>query len=144
MADRCPPRDICIVLGDFNAVSGCDRAGYEMSLGPHGLRVDASNENSLLLRDFAKSEMLRIAGSWHQRRDLHRWTWYSDAGNTAKEIDYILVGTRWRILQNCRVFRSAEFCGTDHRLVVATLRVHFRTPRPSSDRPRVFHLAISN
>ena len=138
VADGCPRRDIRLVLGDFNAVSGCDRAGFEMSVGPHG--SGAENENSYLLRDFARSQRLRIAGSWYQRPDLHRWTWYSDAGNAVKEIDHILISTRWRILQNCRVFRSAEFCGTDHRLVVATLRVHFRTPRPSSDRPRVFHL----
>ena len=140
VVDSCPQRDIRLVLGDFNAVSGCDRAGYEMSVGPHGSGVDAGSENSHLFRDFARSQRLRIAGSWHQRPDLHRWTWYSDAGNAVKEIDHILVSTRWRILQNCRVFRSAEFCGTDHRLVVATLRVHFKTPRPSCDRPRVFHL----
>ncbi|XP_069989708.1 uncharacterized protein [Penaeus vannamei] len=58
----------------------------------------------------------------------------------SKEIDHILVSTRWRILQNCRVFKSAEFCGTDHRLVVATLRVHFKTPQRPNDHPRVFHL----
>ena len=140
VTDSCPRRDIRVVLGDFNAVSGCDRAGYEMSVGPHGSGADTSSENSLLLRDFARSQRLRIAGSWYQRPDLHRWTWYSDAGNATKEIDHILVSTRWRILQNCRVFRSAEFCGTDHRLVVATLRVHFKTPRLPRDRPRVFHL----
>ena len=140
VADRCPRRDIRIVLGDFNAVSGCDRAGYEMSVGPHGSGADAGSENSLLFRDFARSQKLRISGSWYQRPDPHRWTWYSDAGNAAKEIDHILVSTRWRILQNCRVYRSAEFCGTDHRLVVATLRVHFKTPQRSNDHPRVFHL----
>ncbi|MCT5353420.1 hypothetical protein LZK34_32860, partial [Pseudomonas aeruginosa] len=53
VADDCPRRDIRIVLGDFNAVSGCDRAGYEMSVGPHGSGADPSSENSLLLRDFA-------------------------------------------------------------------------------------------
>ncbi|XP_063592192.1 dynein intermediate chain 2, ciliary-like [Penaeus indicus] len=52
------------------------------------------------------------------------------------EIDYILISTRWRILQNSRVYWCAEFCGTDHRLDVATLRVHFKTPRHSM----VFHL----
>ena len=55
---------------------------------------------------------------------LHRWTWYSNAGGVAKEIDHILVSTRWRVLQNCRIFRSAEFLATDHRLVVATLKLH--------------------
>ncbi|XP_069972530.1 craniofacial development protein 2-like [Penaeus vannamei] len=76
----------------------------------------------------------------YQRSDPHRWTWYSDVGNAAKEIDHILVSTRWKILQKCRVYRSGEFCGKDHRLVVAILRVHFRTSQRSSDHPRVFHL----
>lgn len=31
---KCPRGDIRIVLGDFSAVSGCDRTGYEMSVGP--------------------------------------------------------------------------------------------------------------
>ncbi|XP_069979448.1 uncharacterized protein [Penaeus vannamei] len=84
-------RDIRIVLGDFNAVSGCDRAGYEMSVGPHGSGVDTGSENSLLFPDFARPQKLRISGSWYQRPDPHRWTWYSDAGNATKEIDHILV-----------------------------------------------------
>ena len=56
VTDSCPRRDIRIVLGDFNAVSGCERAGYEMSLGPHGTGVDTGSENSLLFRDFAVPE----------------------------------------------------------------------------------------
>ncbi|XP_069987690.1 uncharacterized protein [Penaeus vannamei] len=103
VSDRCPRRDVRIVLGNFNALSGCDRAGYEMS-----------------------------------RSHLHRW--YSDAGNAAKEIDYIFISTRWKILQNCRVYRSPEFCSTDRRLVVATLWVHYKTPQWFNDHPRVFHL----
>ena len=55
VVDSCPQRDIRIVLGDFNAVSGCDRVGYKMSVSPHGSGVDAGSENSLLLRDFARS-----------------------------------------------------------------------------------------
>ncbi|XP_069981048.1 uncharacterized protein [Penaeus vannamei] len=41
--------------------------------------------------DFARSQKLRISGSWYQRLDPNCWTWYSDAGNAAKEIDYILI-----------------------------------------------------
>ncbi|KAG0717388.1 Craniofacial development protein 2 [Chionoecetes opilio] len=80
---------------------------------------------------FKRSRRLRIAGSWYQRPELHRWTWYSNDGGVAKEIDHILVSTRWRILQNCRVYRSAEFFGTDHRLVVATLKLHVKSRRIS-------------
>ena len=32
--DQCPRRDALIVLGDFNAVIGTERAGYEMCWSP--------------------------------------------------------------------------------------------------------------
>ncbi|XP_069989707.1 uncharacterized protein [Penaeus vannamei] len=138
VADSCPRRDIRIVLGDFNAVSGCDRAGYEMSVGPHGSGADIGSENSFLSRDFVKSQKLRISGSWYQHPDPQCWTWYNDAGNATKEIDQIPISTR--SLQNYRVYRSTKLCGNNHRLVVTTLRVHFKTPQRSNDHPRVFHL----
>ncbi|KAG0718569.1 Sphingomyelin phosphodiesterase 3 [Chionoecetes opilio] len=75
-----------------------------------------------------------------ERPELHRWTWYSNAGGVAKGIDHILVSTRWRILLNCRVYRSAEFFGTDHRLVVATLKLHVKSRRISRGNHTVFHL----
>ncbi|XP_070000706.1 uncharacterized protein [Penaeus vannamei] len=86
VVDKCPRRDIRIVLGNFTAVSGCDRAGYEMSVGPHGSGAYLGSENSLLLRDFARSQRLRISGSWYQRSNPHCCTWYGDTGIVAKEI----------------------------------------------------------
>ena len=136
--DQCHPRDTLVVLGDFNAATGTDRDGYEICVGPHG--SGTRNTNSSLLLNFARSRRLRIAGSWYQRPELHRWTWYSNAGGVAKEIDHILVSTRWRILRNCRVFRSAEFFATDHRLVVATLRLHIKSRKISRCHQTVFHL----
>ncbi|XP_069972971.1 uncharacterized protein [Penaeus vannamei] len=100
----------------------------------------SKSQKTVLCRDFARSHKLRISGSWYQRLDPLRWTWCNVAGNAVKEIDHILVSTRWRILQNCRVYRSAKFYGTGHRLVVATLQVHFKTPQRSTDHPWVFHL----
>ncbi|XP_069982670.1 uncharacterized protein [Penaeus vannamei] len=94
-----------------------------MSISARGSGAHTGSENSFLFRDFLRSQKLRISGSWYQPPDPHCWMWYINADNTTKEIDHILVNTRWRILQNCRVYRSAKFCGTDHKLVVATLRV---------------------
>lgn len=68
----------------------------------------ASNSETLL-------ERLRISGSRYQHSNLHHWTWYSNMGNSAKEIDHIPVSTHQRIFQNCSVHRSTEFYGTDHR-----------------------------
>ena len=108
-------------LGDFNASTGTDRDGYETCVGPH---VSGTvNLNSTKFLDFARSHGRRVAGSWFQRTQGHRWTWYSNAGSVAKEIDHVLVDGRWRMIQNCRVYRSAQFQNTDHRLVVATLKL---------------------
>lgn len=114
-------RDLRVCLGDFNAVSGTDRLPSDRVLGPHG--CGTPNENSGLLLALCRNHDLRIAGSWFRRKDIHRWSWYSNDGHTKKEIDHILVGCRWRALVNCRTHRGFEF-STDHRPVVATIRVH--------------------
>ena len=133
--EQCPRSDTLLVLGDFNAVTGNCRDGYEPCLGPFGSGI--RNVNSSMFLDFAKSRKLRIAGSWFQRRDLHRWTWYSNANNAKKELDHVLISTRFKCLQNCRVYRSAEFFGTDHRLLVATLRIQFRSRRLPASSPKL-------
>lgn len=46
MTDRCPQRDVHIVLGDFSGVSGCGRVGYKMSVGPLGSGADAGYKNN--------------------------------------------------------------------------------------------------
>ena len=55
----------------------------------------------------------------------------------AKEIDPVLVDGRWRMIQNCRVYRSAQFLNTDHRLVVATLKLHLKSGRMVPSQPRL-------
>ena len=127
VVDAIPKVETLIVLGDFNATTGTSRDGYESCVGPYG--SGRRDESSSMLVDFARSHGLKIAGSWFQRADPRRWTWYSNDGVTRKEIDHILVSGRWSLVQNCRVFRSAEFFGGDHRLLVATLKLRFRVPR---------------
>ena len=133
--DQCPRGDTLLVLGDFNASTGADRDGYETCIGPHGSGIRRQNGSRLL--DFAKGRGLRVAGSWFQRPERHRWTWYSNTGNVAKEIDHVLVDGRWRILQNCRVFRSAQFLNTDHRLLVATLKLRLKSSRLAPSQPKL-------
>lgn len=38
--------EILIIRGDFNAVFGCDQAGYEMSVSSHGTGDNANSENN--------------------------------------------------------------------------------------------------
>ena len=55
----------------------------------------------------------------------------------AKEIDHVLIDGRWRMIQNCRVYRSTQFLNTDHRLVVATLKLHLKSRRMAPSKPRL-------
>ena len=54
-----------------------------------------------------------------------------------KEIDHVLVYCCWRMIQKCRVHRSAQFLNTDHRLVVATLKLHLKSRRMVPSQPRL-------
>ena len=54
----------------------------------------------------------------------------------AKEIDHVLVDGHWRMIQNSRVYRSAQFLNTDHRLVVATLKLQLKSGRMLPSQPR--------
>ena len=135
VVDRCPRRDTLLVLEDFNASTGTDRDGYETCVSPHG--SETMNQNSTKFLDFAGSYGLRVAGSWFQRPRAHCWTWYSNAGGLAKEIDHVLVDVRWRIIQKCRVYQSAPFLNTDHRLVVATLKLHLKPRRMVPCQPQL-------
>ena len=122
-------------MGDFNASTVTDRDGDETCVGPHG--SGTVNLNSTKFLDFARSHGLRVAGSWFQHPQAHRWTWYSNAGGVAKEIDHVLVDYCWRIIQNCRVHESAQFLNTDHRLGGATLKLQLKSKRMVLFQPRL-------
>ena len=64
--DAAPGRDTKIVLGDFNAVTGTSRDGYEACVGPHGSGTFPNGErdtSSSMLLDFAASRGLGGRGS---------------------------------------------------------------------------------
>ena len=122
-------------MGYFIASTGTDRDGYETCVFPHG--SGTVNQNSTKFLDFAISHGLGVAGSSFQGPQTHRWTWDSNVGSVAKEIDYVLVDGRWRMIQNCRVYRSARFLNTDHRLVVATLKLQLKFRRMVPSQPRL-------
>jgi len=96
------PADVILCVGDFNAVTGTERDGFRSVIGPCS---GIPNDNTERLLNFCAVSNLRVAGSWFDRRDIQRNTWYSSDGHTSKEIDHILVNTRWKAVQNCRVCR---------------------------------------
>ena len=120
-------KNLLLCLGDFNAVSGTARSSV---IGPSGSGIP--NDNTDCLLGFCSGNGLRICGSWFQWRDIHRVTWFSNDGHTAKEIDHVLCNSRWRAVQQCRVYRSMEF-DTDHRPVVATVALKLKRSQKRED-----------
>jgi len=115
--------DVVLGLGDFNTETGTRRVSLETVLGPRG--SGTYNDNSERLLNFCFDLDLYVAGSWFQRRSVRRVAWFSSDGVTAKEIDYVLVSTRWTVLENCHVCHSLEF-STDHCPVIASLALKMR------------------
>ena len=111
------------MLGDLNAVVGSSRVVIETVVGPHSSGVRTDNVSKFM--DFTRGHSLTVAGTWYQRPDHHRWTWYSNTATDMFEVDHVLFGKSWRLLRNCRVFRSAQF-DTDHRLLVTELQIRIR------------------
>jgi len=58
-----PSHDRIVVLGDFNAVSGVDRTGYESVVGPFG--HGTINDNSVRLLSYCSAFGLSMLGSWY-------------------------------------------------------------------------------
>ena len=106
-----------------------------MCVSPHGSGTLNQNINKFL--DFARSHGLRVAGSWLQHPQDHRWTLFSNAGGVAKEIDHVLVECHWRMIQTCRVHRSAQFLNTTHRIGVANLKLQLISTRMVPSQPRL-------
>ena len=119
-----------MVLGDFNAVSGVDRTGYESVVGPFG--HGTINDNSVRLLSYCSAFGLSMLGSWYQRKNIHRHTWISNDGVTEKEIDHVLTNDR-SLFWSLRVYRGAELpANTDHRSLAATMRLDFQYKKPRS------------
>ena len=62
--EQCTARETPIVMGDFNAVVGSNRDGYENVMGHHG--YGSRTENGSRLLQFASCHSLKVAGTLFQ------------------------------------------------------------------------------
>jgi len=63
-----PPHDELVVTGDFKAVSGINRAGYDKVFGPFG--SGTPNDNTDRFLSFCTLYDLSILGSWFMRKNI--------------------------------------------------------------------------
>ncbi|KAI8433901.1 hypothetical protein MSG28_015827 [Choristoneura fumiferana] len=122
-------REILVISGDFNAKIGSSSVDSELRevIGPYGL--GNRNERGERLIQFAADNGLAIANSLFKHHPRRLYTWTSPGGAYRNQIDYVLVKTRWKTsIRNAHTLPGAD-CGSDHQLVVCTLKLKLKAAR---------------
>ena len=122
--DKCPHRDITIMMGDFNAKIGNDNTGYEEVMGKHG--IGQMSENGEKFLDICALNKLIVGGSIYPHKRIHKATWVSPDHVTENQIDHVCINKKFRrSLQDVRVKRGADVA-SDHHLLTAQLKLKLK------------------
>src|SRR3984885_9352479 len=125
--DRTPKRDILVIIGDFNAKVGQRIGGNKGTMGDHGL--GKQNEAGERLIEFCDGNNMSIMNTWFEQPKRRLYTWTSPDGKHRNQIDYILINKRWKSTINDVRTKPGADCGTDHELLVATLKIKLKKLR---------------
>ncbi|XP_072167451.1 uncharacterized protein [Diadema setosum] len=123
--DHTPSHDVKLLIGDFNAQISKERKGLEQTIGPHGT-ASTHSDNGVRFISFCTTNGLSIGNTYFQHKLIHKKTWRAPGGKTLNEIDYICINSRWRSsLSDVKVRRGGDV-GSDHYLLVGTLRLRLK------------------
>ena len=120
MKDGVRRRDICVVMGDFNAKPG-DIEERESGVGKFGL--GRRNDNGERLASFCNVNELILTNTCFKHHERNRYTWLSPDGNTRNQIDHIAIDKRWfSSMLDAKSYPGADG-DSDHNLVIAKMRL---------------------
>ncbi|XP_072934750.1 uncharacterized protein [Epargyreus clarus] len=124
-----PNKEPTLVIGDFNAKIGKSSVDDHLKgiIGNHGLG-DRNSRGQMLL-DFCAENNISIMNTWFQQHPRRLYTWISPNGKYKNQIDYIMINRRWRSTILCSKTRPGADCGSDHQLLVATLKIRLKAQR---------------
>jgi len=138
-------RELLIIMGDLNAKIGANADQLSHCAGRFGL--GQRNERGERLIQFAENNLM-IANSLFKNHPRRIYIWTSPDSNYRNQIDYIMIGSRWKTsIRNSHTLPGAD-CGSDHQLVLAKLQLKLRaaikTERPGRIQPLDgFHVCSS-
>ena len=116
-------KDVIVIMGDWNAKIG-KSVHKSDNIGPYGL--GDRNERGDLLDDFCVANELVVSNTTFQQHPRRLYTWTSPGDRVRNQIDYILIGIRWRTTILVTNTRPSADCGSDHQLLVAKLKIKLR------------------
>ena len=122
-----PKRNLLIIGGDMNARIGKNRhKKYSLH--------NTSNRNGQHLTDFMIENRITCLNTNYQKREGKLWT-DTYANNSKAQIDYVFINKKWKnSAMNCEAYSSFEGVSSDHRIVMAKIRLSLRK-MPHEQRP---------
>ncbi|KAL4141519.1 hypothetical protein QTP88_004148 [Uroleucon formosanum] len=114
--DSLPGNTVKIIVGDLNAQIGWE-ASYRSTIRQENLHM-TSNDNGVLVINFAVSKDLVVSSTFFPRKDIYKQTWVSPNVMTKSQIYHVIINKRHKsCISNVRSYRGADV-DTDHYLVV--------------------------
>ena len=93
---------------------------------------DTSNRNGQHLTDFMIENRLTCLNTNYQKREGKLWT-YTYANNSKAQIDYVFINKKWKnSTMKCEAY-SFEGVFSDHRIVMAKIRLSLRKKRHTNN-----------
>lgn len=130
-----PKRNICVILGDFNAKTGTGHLSHPEHIGKFGKGV-LNNNGEILLEHLVKHD-LYITNTTFQHKMCHRTTWTAPFRNftaydgnprrnpVRNQIDYIITRREHRpFIQDSRSYGGTQ-TNTDHKMVKMVMKIEW-------------------
>lgn len=118
--DSLPAREVCIIMGDFNAKIG-EGEDHVSGIGPYGL--GERNDRGDSLATFCQANNLVLTNTMFFHHPRKRYTWISPGDRYRNQIDFIAIDRSWfSSILDARTQPGADG-DSDHQLVIAKLRL---------------------
>ena len=133
-----PDRNICIIMGDFNAKVG-EGIDAECGIGPYG--HGTRNERGDMLASFCQANEMSITNTYFQQPNRRRYSWISPLDESRHQIDYFLINKSWLTsVINAKSCPGAD-SDSDHLLIKMKVRIKaIKQKQPS--RPSRFNVEL--
>ncbi|VDO65631.1 unnamed protein product [Schistosoma margrebowiei] len=122
--EKCPRKDLTILMGDLNVKVGIDDTRYEYIMGRRGL--GERKENGERFENLCAFNKLVIGGTIFPHKRIHKATWISPHHTTENHIDHICINKKFRrTMEDLRTKRGADIA-SDRHLVVAKIKLRIK------------------
>ena len=127
-----PAHNLLIVCGDFNARLGWEgaRSGWYYHR--------TTSRNGVLLKETMEETNLEASNIRFQKKKSRLWTFLSDGTQRKATLDYILIRKKWRnSIKDTTTSEALSSLGSDHRLLVAKVKLTLRKRKTLPGRPNL-------